>query len=47
MEAVPYGRGMVRILSGLEAGDRLQAQFTGNSFGPGSRRRPGGRARLF
>jgi multidrug efflux pump subunit AcrA (membrane-fusion protein) len=46
VEAVPYGRGMVRILSGLEAGDRLQAQFTGNSFGPGSRRRPGGAARV-
>jgi multidrug efflux pump subunit AcrA (membrane-fusion protein) len=47
VEAAPYGRGMVRILSGLEAGDRLQAQSAGNAFGPGGRRRPGGGMRLF
>jgi multidrug efflux pump subunit AcrA (membrane-fusion protein) len=47
VEAAPYGRGMVRILSGLEAGDRLQAQSADGAFGPGGRRRSGGGARLF
>jgi multidrug efflux pump subunit AcrA (membrane-fusion protein) len=46
VEAAPYGRGMVRILSGLEAGDRLAAQSAGNAFAPGGRRASRG-IRLF
>jgi multidrug efflux pump subunit AcrA (membrane-fusion protein) len=47
VEAAPYGPGMVRILSGLEAGDRLKAQSGESAFGPGSRRGPGRGIRLF
>ncbi|GHV82082.1 hypothetical protein AGMMS49991_06400 [Spirochaetia bacterium] len=38
VEVVPYGRNMVRILSGLEPGDRLKAQTEGTGFSRGSRR---------
>jgi multidrug efflux pump subunit AcrA (membrane-fusion protein) len=47
VEAAPYGPGMVRILSGLEAGDRLKAQSGESGFGPGARRRSGRGMRLF
>jgi multidrug efflux pump subunit AcrA (membrane-fusion protein) len=47
VEAAPYGPGMVRILSGLEAGDRLKAQSRESGFGPGSRRGSGRARRLF
>jgi multidrug efflux pump subunit AcrA (membrane-fusion protein) len=38
VEVVPYGRNMVRILSGLEPGDRLKAQAAGTGFSRGSPR---------
>jgi multidrug efflux pump subunit AcrA (membrane-fusion protein) len=47
VEAAPYGPGMVRILSGLEAGDRLKAQSGESAFGSGNRRRSGRGMRLF
>jgi multidrug efflux pump subunit AcrA (membrane-fusion protein) len=39
VEAAPYGRNMVRILSGLEPGDRLKAQVqaAAGGFSPGRR----------
>jgi multidrug efflux pump subunit AcrA (membrane-fusion protein) len=47
VEASPYGPGMVRILSGLEAGDRLRAQSGESGFGPGVRRRASRGRRAF
>jgi multidrug efflux pump subunit AcrA (membrane-fusion protein) len=47
VEAAPYGSGMVRILSGLEAGDRLRAQSRESGFGPGARRGSGRARRVF
>jgi multidrug efflux pump subunit AcrA (membrane-fusion protein) len=35
VEVAPYGRGLVRIIAGLEAGDRLKAQTAGRDFAPG------------
>jgi multidrug efflux pump subunit AcrA (membrane-fusion protein) len=38
VEVVPYGRNMVRVLSGLEAGDRLKAQAAADGLFSGGRR---------
>jgi multidrug efflux pump subunit AcrA (membrane-fusion protein) len=46
VEAAPYGRNMVRILSGLEPGDRLKAQAQGQSGGFSPGRRGGGAIRI-
>jgi multidrug efflux pump subunit AcrA (membrane-fusion protein) len=37
VEVIPYGRNMVRIISGLEMGDRLKAQAPGQGTGGGMR----------
>jgi multidrug efflux pump subunit AcrA (membrane-fusion protein) len=42
VEVIPYGQNMIRILSGVEGGDRLKAQAEG--FGGFQGRRGGGRA---
>jgi hypothetical protein len=41
VEVVPYGHNMVRVLSGLEPGDRLKAQAAANALFSGGRRGSG------
>jgi multidrug efflux pump subunit AcrA (membrane-fusion protein) len=42
LEVIPYGRNIVRVLSGLEAGDRLKAQTGAATSGTAANRNRGG-----